>query len=371
MDTKIMDYTTERKQAVDVSVTYHSAVDLLLALWAIGSKECGDPIDEIEIGDAFFDELVDKATPETAAALAEIGSGDTWIAMLSLVPAAGEGGSVTDFIEFLEGHNSVDLRSRMIWLYQEFDRSESIVAARAAAGDEGAVDQLLELPAFDHTSKKAWRESLRYLLSLTPDGTRDVLVSVLRDVLTTGFASYEEEFRGYLEADAKSKKSMAMRLSPERLVEIATNGISIEERRIDTPVLLVPTMVARPWVVLAESPEMLIMGYPVSDRTLRSDPDAPPQWLVKLHKALGDERRLKILRRLAQNDASLVELTKELDISKSTLHHHMMLLRAAGLIKVHMGEDKRYSLRDETLPEAATYLNHYIHKSNETREETT
>ena len=368
---KIMDYTTERKQAVDVSVTYHSAVDLLLGLWAIGSKECGDPIDEIEIGDVFFDEMVASASQETAVTLADIGSGDAWISLLSLVPAAGEGGSVKDFIEFLEDHDSVDLRSRMIWLYQEFDRSESVIAAKAAAGDEGAVDKLLELSAFDHPSKKAWRESLRYLLSLTPDGTREVLAAVLRDVSESGFAKYEEEFRPFLEADAKAKKAMAQRLSPERFVEIATNGISIEERRIDTPVLLMPTMVARPWVVLAESPDMLIMGYPVSDRTLLSDPDAPPQWLVKLHKALGDERRLKILRRLAESDASLVELSTELDTSKSTLHHHMMLLRAAGLIKVHMGEDKRYSLRDETLPEAATYLNHYIHKSTDTREETT
>jgi hypothetical protein len=49
----------------------------------------------------------------------------------------------------------------------------------------------------------------------------------------------------------------------------------------------------------------------------------------------------------------------------------MMLLRAAGLIRVHVGEDKRYSLRDETLPEAATYLNHYIHRSTETEEKPT
>ncbi len=110
------------------------------------------------------------------------------------------------------------------------------------------------------------------------------------------------------------------------------------------------------------------MCYPVSDRTLASDPDAPPGWLVKLHKALGDEKRLKILRRLAGGDATLVELSTELDTAKSTLHHHMMLLRAAGLIRVHVGDDKRYSLRDETLPEAATYLNHYIHPTNDTEE---
>jgi len=368
---KIMDYTTERKQDIDLTVTYHSAVDLLLSLWAIGSKDCGDPIDELEIGDDFLDEIVANISPSTKTALENIRSGDVWIALLSLVPSAGEGGSVRDFIAFLDEHDSVDLRSRMVWLYQEFDRAESIIAAQAAAGDADAVEKLLGLAAFDHPSKKVWRDSLRYLLHLTPDATRELLVATLTDLQESGFDKHELAFREYLETDARAKQSMATRLSPERLVEIASNGISIEEKRITTPVVLMPTMVARPWVVLAESPDMFIMGYPVSDRTLLSDPDAPPQWLVKLHKALGDERRLKILRRLAEDDASLVELSTELDVSKSTLHHHMMLLRAAGLIKVHVGEDKRYSLRDETLPEAATYLNHYIHKSNESREEQT
>ncbi len=39
----------------------------------------------------------------------------------------------------------------------------------------------------------------------------------------------------------------------ERLVEIASNGISIGDRHVATPVVLMPSMVARPWVVLAEA----------------------------------------------------------------------------------------------------------------------
>jgi DNA-binding transcriptional ArsR family regulator len=367
---KIMDYTTERRSEFAVGVTYHSVVDLLLSLWILSQDACGDPVNDLDIGDDYLEDLQSNLDDETRQRLDVLGSGEPWIALLSLVPTAGEGGSVEDFLAFFDGHDAVDLRARLVWLYQEFNDAEAALAARAAAGDGESIDALLDSKPFSAAAKKTWRETLRTLLEMEPTQTREFLGSILRAVQDAGFDKHEHEFRPYIESDFAAKKAMANRLSPQRLVEIASNGISIEDRNADTPILLMPSMVARPWVVLSESPSVYIMAYPVSDRTLLSDPDAPPAWLVKLHKALGDEKRLKILRRLARADAGLVELAAELDTPKSTLHHHMMLLRAAGLIKVHVGDDKRYSLRDETLPEAATYLNHYIHRSPE-QEETT
>jgi DNA-binding transcriptional ArsR family regulator len=367
---KILDYTAERRAEFAVEVTYHSVVDLLLSLWIMGHDACGDPIDDLDIGENYFDDLVERLDSTTRGRLDGLGSGEPWIALLSLVPTAGEGGTVDEFLSVFDSHDPVDLRARLVWLYQEFNETEAVLAAKAASGDREAVDALLDSKPFSATTKKPWREALRVLLEMEPTETRDFLGSIMRSVQDAGFKTYESEFRPFIESDFAAKKAMSHRLSPQRLVEIASNGISIEDRDADTPILLMPSMVARPWVVLSESPNVYIMAYPVSDRTLASDPDSPPAWLVKLHKALGDEKRLKILRRLAQADASLVELTAELDIPKSTLHHHMMLLRAAGLIRVHVGDDKRYSLRDETLPEAATYLNHYIHPSSD-HEETT
>ncbi len=365
---KVMDYTTERRAEFAVEVTYHSAVDLLLSLWIMGQDACGDPVSELGIGETYFDDLYEQVDADAKNTFKELGSGEPWIALLSLVPTAGEGGTVDEFIEFFENHDPVDLRGRLIWLYQEFNETEAALAAAAAAGEWEAIDALLDSKPFSSQSKKAWRETLRGLLEMDPNGTREVLASIMRAFQDAGFDKFEQEFRPYIESDHAAKKAMSNRLSAQRLVEIASNGVSIEERNSDTPVILMPSMVARPWVVLSESPGTYIMAYPVSDRTLSSDPDTPPAWLVTLHKALGDEKRLRILRRLARSDASLVELVAELDMAKSTLHHHMMLLRAAGLIKVHVGENKRYSLRDETLPEAATYLNHYIHPSPEHEE---
>ena len=367
---KIMDYTTERRAEFAVEVTYHSVIDLLLSLWIMSRTAGGDPVTDLDLGESYGEDLYASLDAETRTHLEELGSGEPWIALLSLVPTVREGGTVEEFLSAFADHDPVDLRARLIWLYQEFNETEAVLAAKAASGDLEAINELLDAKPFSATSKKVWRETLRSLLEMEPTATRNLLLSMMRGLQDAGFDRYEREFRPFIESDFAAKKAMANRLSPQRLVELASNGILIEDRNSDTPILLMPSMVARPWVVLCESPDAYIMAYPVSSRTLSSDPDTPPAWLVKLHKALGDEKRLKVLRRLADGDASLVELAAELDIAKTTLHHHMMLLRAAGLIRVHVGQDKRFSLREETLPEAATYLNHYIHRSQEQEDST-
>ncbi|MEN8115111.1 MAG: helix-turn-helix domain-containing protein, partial [Actinomycetota bacterium] len=64
-------------------------------------------------------------------------------------------------------------------------------------------------------------------------------------------------------------------------------------------------------------------------------------------------------------NASLHELADELDVSKSTLHHHMMLLRSAGLVKILVGTDKEYALREDVVPETAAVLQSYIDNPGE------
>jgi len=69
---------------------------------------------------------------------------------------------------------------------------------------------------------------------------------------------------------------------------------------------------------------------------------------------------LRVLRRLSRGPASLHELADELAVSKSTLHHHMMLLRSAGLVKISIGTDKEYALRENIVPETTAVLQAYI-----------
>ncbi|MDO4502444.1 MAG: metalloregulator ArsR/SmtB family transcription factor [Coriobacteriia bacterium] len=55
--------------------------------------------------------------------------------------------------------------------------------------------------------------------------------------------------------------------------------------------------------------------------------------MAQLFKALGDERRLLIVRRVAaQPDICACHLLEEFDMSQPTLSHHMKLLCASGVL---------------------------------------
>lgn len=366
---KVADYTSSADTPLNLRVTYHSASDLLCTLWILGDRAVGEEVKELDLGDEWFDEIESRLSTETTAALDSIGCGDVWVAMLPFLPEMGEGGTVDGFIEGIAAMDPADLRYRFIKLHDKFGDEYRELIADAAEGQPGAVDRLLDLPAFSEHGLKAWRETLRYLLTMEPAETRTTIVDVVRRVQTEAFAEHEAEFRPLLKADFDAKRAMARRIAPERLLEIATSGINFRGERTREPIVLLPTMVARPWVVFSKGPDYFVLGYPVADEYLEDGTDAPPKWIVKLHKALGDERRLRILRSLADGDASLAELSESLDMPKSTLHHHLMLLRSAGLVRVLVGEEKGYSLRDNAIPDAAAVLEHYIHPTHQGQEE--
>lgn len=366
---KVADYTTQRKQKIKLTLSYHSAADLLFSLWILGDRNAGCEVADLSLGTDWFEKLEEALTPEIESSIESLGSGDLWIALVPLLPEAGEGGSVEDFLTFLSTYDPADLRMHLLQLHEPFDEAQRELVADVAEGTASDIEGLLSTSNLDKPESKRWLDALRFLLEMTPHETRAFIVDTLTAFQNDVFKDHEKSFRPFIEADYREKRKMARRLSPERVIEIATNGIALADDHARYPIVLMPTMVARPWVVFCAGADSYVLGYPVSDECIDADPDAPPPWLVQLHKALGDERRLRILRTLAERDASLAELSKDADIAKSTLHHHLMLLRSAGLIRIEVGDEKRYSLREDSLPEAATYLDHYIHQTIEQRGE--
>ena len=365
---RVANYASQRKTPVKISVSYHSAIDLLLALWILREQKAGDGIADLDLGTEWLEELDAGLSKETRVDVESLASGDVWIALVAMLPEAGQGGSVADFIEFIDSQDSVELRSRLTQCYDLFDDSKLSLIESAARGESGAADELLSADMFDKPKMKRWSETLRFILEMSPDETKELLVRTMSGFQKDVFATHEESFRKQLESDYTAKSSMASQVSPERLIEIATSGITVSDETVSRPIVLMPTMVARPWVVISPGADFDVYGYSVADECLDLDPDAPPPWIVKVFKALGDERRLRILRSLADGDASLAELAKDADIAKSTMHHHLMLLRAAGLVNVEVGHDKKYSLRETTPTEAASVLSHYMHPAHESKD---
>ena len=52
-------------------------------------------------------------------------------------------------------------------------------------------------------------------------------------------------------------------------------------------------------------------------------------------------------------------MVEDFGVAKTTLHHHMITLRSAGLVRMRMS-DKRWSLRQGTVENVGELLNAYL-----------
>ena len=165
-----------------------------------------------------------------------------------------------------------------------------------------------------------------------------------------------------LERDYDGRAADRATLAPADLIERTTQGIRWLPESGVRRVVLAPSYFSRPYNFIMASSDWRFFGYPVSDDALEAtDPLAAPQSVVRLHRALGDETRLRILKLLAGRDLYLTEIAQQLDLSKPTIKHHLALLRSAGLVTItESGTVVYYSLRRNRLDDASADIKRFL-----------
>jgi DNA-binding transcriptional ArsR family regulator len=232
------------------------------------------------------------------------------------------------------------------------------IAERAIAGDAAAIASMMEHLA-DHmgSDDKSWLARIYQ----DPRAVLGPLVDVLRSWLPR-FQEVEPRVAAMIERDVELRSADAARLDPVRVIEQTTGGIRFLSEPGVRRVILAPSYFARPYNFLLGGADWRLFGYPIADAALdASDPLAPPPAMIRLHRALGDETRMRILRLLRDRDLYLTEIATELDLSKPTIKHHLALLRAAGLVTVTEGGNViYYSLRRDRLDDASVELKRFL-----------
>ncbi|WP_309121997.1 winged helix-turn-helix domain-containing protein [Paenibacillus sp.] len=144
-------------------------------------------------------------------------------------------------------------------------------------------------------------------------------------------------------------------------VELTTGGLVLEPNDRIRTIVLIPGQHFRPLNLTATYRSLVIILYPVDPPAA---PDAPPTMVLRATRAMSDDSRLRILRFLAPSPRSFTEVVAYTGLSKGTVHHHMMALRAAGLIRTHfVGEQysqERFSIRLDGVEECTNALRAYM-----------
>jgi DNA-binding transcriptional ArsR family regulator len=333
--------------------------DLILALWAVfNPKE--EPKD-FELGSEWFEAMADRAPAGLRDEIQALGGPycGVWLAVAGLAASAPHPHDAGRVIKWLSSIDPQRLR-RWILGYVSHFRNSGLID-QAADGDLGALDALLE----DELGEED-RARLLDVLAIDPEDLRDRLVQALTVFRSEVYGPEEEGFAEAVGRAAAARRAIANHDDAKSVIEQVTNGLDYEIPLGVTRVILIPSVVLRPLSLIDQFRDTLLVFYAVADEFLDSDPEAPPSWMVRTYKALSDERRLRILRRLAEGETTLDELTELLGLSKSTVHHHISVLRGAGLVRVHLGKDKKhhetksYALREQPLVNAADFLDSYV-----------
>jgi DNA-binding transcriptional ArsR family regulator len=176
------------------------------------------------------------------------------------------------------------------------------------------------------------------------------------------YRQIEPRIAGIIRRDVELRASDRASLAPADLVEKTTNGVRWLSEPGVRRIVLAPSYLGRPYNFTFGIGETRVFVYPVMDAALdQDDPLAPPAAVLRLHRALGDETRLRILRMLRERDAYLTEIAERLSLSKPTIKHHLAQLRAAGLVTLtEEGGLSYFSLRRDRLDDASADLKRFL-----------
>jgi DNA-binding transcriptional ArsR family regulator len=191
------------------------------------------------------------------------------------------------------------------------------------------------------------------------------VLCIVADRMAAWLPRYQERearFRTIIERDVAQRAADRATLGPVELVERTTAGIRWLSEPGVRRLVLAPSYLVRPYNFTFTGGDWRIFVYPVADTALEPhDPYAPPVAVLRLHRALGDETRLRILRLLRDRDWYLTEIAERLDLSKPTIKHHLAQLRAAGLVTLtEEGGLSYFSLKRERLDDASSELKRYL-----------
>jgi DNA-binding transcriptional ArsR family regulator len=229
------------------------------------------------------------------------------------------------------------------------DRITGDLIDRCAHGDEEALSALRD-------AMPEHKTAFHTLLD-DPSAAHRHIAGALR-AWADAFRPIEARITGILERDHAGRVADRATLDPSELIERTTNGIRWLPEVAVKRVILAPSYFSRPYNFLLAGEGWRFFGYPVSDDALEADDRlAPPLGVVRLHRALGDETRLRILKLLSARDLYLTEIAQQLELSKPTIKHHLAILRSAGLVTiVEAGSVIYYSLRRGRVDDASSEL---------------
>ncbi|MGC5325268.1 ArsR/SmtB family transcription factor [Brevibacillus sp. SYSU BS000544] len=303
----------------------------------------------------YWEEILAGLSEELRSELDTCQRHNTWKTLLQFLHQ-GNFADIHSFVTYIQSLSEQQLRYYALpYIGTAFQE----IRQKASEGDSEAIGVMTE-HCRDH---KFFADYIPYVSQVDANLLRTHLINLISGWYNEFLSAQEAIIHGMLKRDLDQKQRMLNSLSPEEFVTWATGGFVYLPEPTVTRVLLIPHYIYRPWTIQAEMEGTKILYYPISDESLdvHQDPYHPPLTLVQRYKALGDETRLRLIKLLYEKDRTLNELTDLVDSAKSTIHHHLTMLKSAYIVE---GKGNSYRLNRSSLSLMGHELTHFLDQEN-------
>ncbi|RWS44944.1 ArsR family transcriptional regulator [Bacillus mycoides] len=346
---EVFHVTSRKRETYNVQMKYSILFECALGIAAITHKRL---IDTLEKPQSEWEEIRKSLPHEMIEHLQFVEEHNTWKALLQLL-YEGDYKKLSQFIANIDAFSEEDLKYICLPFLGEMYQAKRRLAA---SGEVSAAQELMELTQ-EHQFFSAYIE---FICNTDMQLLKGHLIAVMTGWYEGVIKKEEEQLFSILERDYEAKNDMNKKMKPEEFVEWATGGVNYMPEPSVHHVLLIPQMTYRPWNIEADIEDTKVFHYPVANESIHpEDPYEPSYFLVHKHKALGDEVRLRIVKMLFEKERTLQEITERLQLGKSTVHHHLKLLRSAKLVDIH---DGKYVLRKKAVQSLAKELEVFLNR---------
>ncbi|MDT8860291.1 winged helix-turn-helix domain-containing protein [Alkalihalobacillus sp. MEB130] len=346
---EVFQATSRKRETYEVQFAYSPLWECALGIAAVTNSRL---IHTLEKSETYWEELKGSLSKNLLQHLDYVEKNNTWKALLQLLHHC-ESNKLNEFCSYIDLLQSSNFKFTCLpYVGREFQH----VRESAAVGDESAILELKRITS----ENPFFPQYIEFISKADTNKLKAHLIEVMTLWYETVIRPELERTNQILQTDYESKIQMKEKMSSEELVQWATGGVNYLPEPSVHKVLLIPQFVYRPWNIEADMEETKVFYYPVSNESISpNDKYMPNTFLVQKHKALGDEIRLRIVKLLAESDRSLQELTEQLNMNKTTIHHHLKTLRAAKLVEMN---GVKYSLKANVIDLLFKELDQYIKK---------
>ncbi|MFK4289341.1 ArsR/SmtB family transcription factor [Bacillus sp. RC250] len=346
---EVFHVTSRKRETYNVEMKYSILFECALGIAAITHKRL---IDTLEKTQSEWEEIRQSLSHEMIEHLQFVEKHNTWKALLQLL-YEGDFQDLSQFIANIDSFSEEDLKYICLPFLGEVYQAKRRLAA---SGEASVIHELKEL-THDHQFFSTYIE---FVCHADVRELKTHLIAVMTGWYDSVVKKKAEEIVSILERDYEAKNEMNKKMQPEEFVEWATGGVTYMPEPSVHHVLLIPQITYRPWNIEADIEDTKVFHYPVANESIHpEDPYEPSYFLVHKHKALGDEARLRIVKLLFEQERTLQEITERLQLGKSTVHHHLKLLRSAKLVDI---QDGKYVLRKKAVQSLAKELDAFLNR---------